>query len=172
MPYLIQPSADARLRPSFLEAMREFETTTGRADAGGLTVRDLEGATCLRHYSTNLREGTSMRPGTAPLKCCEWWWVDGGPDEMTYIGRVSLTHTPAPGQGHLRVSVRPSRRREGHGTAILKRALPFAEASRVKQVRAYADTHDMAARKMIAKCGGHLQAQQGGRLLYLFGTAE
>jgi predicted acetyltransferase len=162
MPHLIEPQADQHLRVSFLEAMREFEVTRGHADAGGLTIKDLEGTSCLTHYTAGLRNGTSRRPGTAPLRCCEWWWVEGGPDGPTYIGRVALRHHAAPNESHLRVSVRPSRRREGHGTAILQAVLPIAKGHGVDPIRLVAADDDIAGRKMIKACGAALEHQQAG----------
>lgn len=168
MPHLIEPSADEHLRVSFLEAMREFEAATGRADAGGLSVADLEGETCLTHHTEGLRDGTALRPGTEPLRCCEWWWVDDEPDGLVYLGRAALTRYPARGHGHLMVSVRPSRRGEGHGTAILTSALPIARAYGADPVRLAADKADMAARRMIEKCGGQLEHEHGSQRRYRF----
>jgi hypothetical protein len=88
MAYLIQPSDDVALRASFLEAMAEHESVDGKPDADGLTMADLNGRTCLTHYSEGLRDGTALRPGVEPLRSSVWWYVWGDGDAQTYLGRV------------------------------------------------------------------------------------
>lgn len=167
MAYLIQPAADPEIRASFLAAMREFEAERGYADAGGLTVEDLSGDSCLTQYTQNLREGTSLRIGTEPLRTCEWWWVEPSYDHaLDYLGRGCLRHHPRRGASHLLVSVRPSRRREGHGTAILAVLLHLAYSSGINPARAICSEEDAAARKMIVACGGVIDQHENGWLRY------
>lgn len=116
-PYLVQPTAD--LRETYLEAMREHLQVDGAPDAGGLTMSDLEGETCLIHYTEGLRDGTALRPGTRPLEGCEWWLVEAADGGLVYLGRVSVRVHPGRRHGHVEVAVRPSRR-QGHGARLLR----------------------------------------------------
>jgi predicted acetyltransferase len=159
--YMVQPTAD--LRATFLEAMREFDDETGTTDAIGHTMGQLEKVRFLEDYTRGLRDGTCMRAGVEPLRCCEWWLVEPGPDGPVYLGRVSLRHHPGRGWGHLDFAVRPSRRREGHGTALLALALPIARANGVPVPVLVCDESNLAARKVIEANGGRLTKVDAGR---------
>jgi GNAT superfamily N-acetyltransferase len=180
--YMIQPTAD--LRVTFLEAMREFVAETGTTDADGHPMAELESPEFLESYTRELRDGTCLRAGVEPLRCCEWWLVEsglgtsdsadtsdgsGGPGDRagpSYVGRVSLRHHPARALGHLDFAIRPSRRREGHGTALLALALPISRANGVPAPVLVCEEGNIAGRKVIEANGGRLVTAEAGRVWY------
>jgi len=86
--------------------MREFEVETGHADAGGLSIADLESGDCFQSYCKTLRDGTSM----------------------------SLCHFFPPGGANLDYAIRPSRRGQGHDAALLAAMLPIARSQGIDPV--------------------------------------
>src|SRR5690242_3199976 len=82
------------------------------------------------------------------------WWVDG--DE--YLGRIAIRHRltaqlRASG-GHIGYDVRPSARRRGHATAMLRAALPVARALGVDSALVTCDAGNVASRRVIERNGG------------------
>ncbi|MFF5260179.1 GNAT family N-acetyltransferase [Actinomadura viridis] len=177
--YLIQPTDDAALRPSFLEAMTEHEAVDGKPDADGLTIADLRAATCLTHYAEGLRDGTALRPGTEPMTQTVWWCVEGTADDREYLGRVSLRHHPAtevlgePGS-QLWITVRPSQRGQGLGRWLLAAACRFAPAQGITTAVVEIAESNEAGRRLIESAGArpieHRRAERAGRRRYLMPT--
>ena len=178
--YLIQPTDDAALRPSFLEAMAEYESIDGKPDADGLTLADLRGKTCLTHYTQGLRDGTALRPGTKPLTTTVWWYVEGTGDEREYLGRVSLRHDPVTevlGErgSQVWVTVRPSRRGQGHGQRLLAEACRFAQAQGITTPVVEITEGNEAGRRLVEATGAlpveHRSAEDAGRRRYVLPAA-
>jgi predicted acetyltransferase len=177
--YLIQPTDDTALRPSFLEAMTEHHIIDGMPDADGLTMADLRGMTCLTYYTQGLRDGTALRPGTRPLTPTVWWYVGGTGQDRQYLGRVSLRHEPAtvalgePGS-QLWITVRPSRRRQGLGRWLFMEACHLAEAHRITTPIVEVAEGNEAARHLVESTGAiwvtHQPAEDAGRRRYLMPT--
>ena len=83
------------------------------------------------------------------------WWVDG----PTFLGRLSIRHRLAPGRmglrnGHIGYEVRPSARRQGHATAMLAAALPWARRIGLDRVLLTCDADNEASRRTIERNGG------------------
>lgn len=173
MAHLIAPDGgDAHLRTSFVEAMREHQAADGRPDAGGLTIADLSGPTCFANYARGLREGTALRPGTTPMQCCEWWWIEpAGMDGPEYIGRISLRDQPAPGGGHLTWSVRPSCRGRGHDERMLAAVLPILSGRGLPDVTVVCRTDHAHVQRAVEAVGGHLDGGAAGRLRYVLAAS-
>ncbi|POM24055.1 hypothetical protein BTM25_26820 [Actinomadura rubteroloni] len=180
MPLLHFPNAS--LRSTWLEAMAEHAAVDGRPDADGLGMEDLRtsNADWLQGYCRALNEGTMMRPGTEPLRPSVWWYVTAGrPDTREYLGRVSIRHhamTHAFGQegSQIWVSVRPSRRRQGVGAAMLAAALPMIRAQGIIDAVVEIDKANQAGTALAARIGaerveGHA-AERHGRLRYMLLT--
>ncbi|WP_344247147.1 GNAT family N-acetyltransferase [Actinocorallia libanotica] len=100
----------------------------------------------------SLLAGTAV-PGTDPGMTCEWWWVEPGEEGLEYIGRVVLQPEPGPREGHLHVAVRPSRRRQGHGTRLLEAALPIAAGRGFPSVVLACPRHNEPARRLVLGLG-------------------
>jgi predicted acetyltransferase len=168
VPELIRP--DQRVRVSFLAAMTEFRAE-GR---GGFADGSLEGD-FLRAYPEHPDEAgfaayvAWLRHEDGDVRTT-LWYVDG----ETYIGRVSLRHRLTPPErergGHIGYNVRPSARRRGHATAMLRSALRFAEAQGIEEALLTCDATNEASRRVIENCGGVLQDRRGDVLRYLVAT--
>jgi len=152
--FLIEPTTD--LRDSWLAAQREHAEIDGHTEVWGLSIEELES-----HGSiAGLIESMRFMPDTAPGLASEWWWVeqtDAG--ERRYIGRVVLRPEPAPYEGHLHVAVRPSRRRQGHGTRALEAALPIAAGRGFLSVVLAVPRRNEAARRLVLRLGATPLAQ-------------
>lgn len=171
MPELISPHAEPHLRATFLEAMREFENETGRADADGLTIADLETGECVESYTKGLRNGGFPRPGVRfGVPDTVFWWCDTGSEGRAYIGRVCIRHFVARSQwdhgGQLWLAVRPSRRREGHATRMLTAAMPSVYAHGVEKAEIICPEANVPARRLVEAAGATLDRIDGGRCWY------
>jgi predicted acetyltransferase len=94
------------------------------------------------------------------------WWADG--DE--YLGRIAIRHRLTPQLrevgGHIGYDVRPSARRCGHATAMLREALPIARRLGIEAALVTCDAGNVASRKVIEHNGGMLEDQHGDMFRY------
>jgi predicted acetyltransferase len=78
-----------------------------------------------------------------------WWWVEG----TEYLGRISLRHRLTERLleigGHIGYDVRPSARRQGHATAMLKAVLAPTCKLGIDPALLTCDTDNIASRKVI-----------------------
>jgi predicted acetyltransferase len=174
MPQLLAP--DVRYRRSFAAAMAEFEAE-GRGSADDLTV--IGGYTRLRRaawaddaafaaFTASIRaealEATDRPAGYVPDT--ELWWVDG--DE--FLGRIAIRHRLTPALlevgGHIGYDVRPSARRRGHATEMLRRALPIARALGIDRALITCDADNVGSRIVIERNGGILEDQRRNKLRF------
>ena len=61
--------------------------------------------------------------------------------------------------GHIGYSVRPSERKKGYGTEILKQALEYAKTININNVMLACYKENEGSRKIIVKCGGKLEKE-------------
>jgi predicted acetyltransferase len=162
-----------QVRHSFVAAMREFRAE-GRGDAGDDSMAGRE----IREYGStwSLPEGfgayvawvraqsleESPRPeGFVPSTTL--WWVDG--DE--FLGRIAIRHRLTASLrvlgGHIGYDVRPSARRRGHATAMLRAALPVARSLGIESALLTCDLDNVASRKVIEHNGGVLEDEVNGK---------
>jgi predicted acetyltransferase len=175
MPRLEPPAQ--RYRRSFLDAMAEF-----RADGrGGVDDLSSIGADLRERWGKwdsdagfadylaalrNEADPNGVRPW-GYVRCTTWWWVDG--DE--YLGRIALRHSlterlRAHG-GHIGYDVRPTARRRGHATVMLREVLPLALAGGVTPAALLTcDSNNVASRKVIEANGGVLEDDIDGLRRY------
>lgn len=179
MPELIAP--DARLRRSFAVALREFRAEGRGADDDhtviGRYLRDgaadldagafpafVEGIRAERLEETPRPEG--YVPDT------ELWWVDG--DE--FLGRIGIQHRLTPMLlemgGHIGYDVRPSARRRGHATEMLRQALGVARGMGIDPALITCDVDNVGSRTVIERNGGVLEDERSGKLRYWVRTAH
>jgi predicted acetyltransferase len=161
---------------SFVDAMGE-SAAEGRGRPGDASNAGAE----LRRWSTRWPDGagfarylaelhgesradTPRPPGRVPYTT--WWWTDGS----TYLGRIEVRHrlTPALRQhgGHIGYDVRPSARRRGHATAMLRAVLPHAAALGIERALLTCDVANEASRRTIEANGGRLEDERSGSLRY------
>lgn len=106
------------------------------------------------------------------------WWCDGD----TYLGHSSIrpdltpeygSHPPDKGVpirlvGHVGYDIRPTARRRGHGTALLRATLQEAHRMGVDPVVLTVDTDNEASIRVIEACGGRrFTTPDSGAVQYL-----
>jgi len=170
-----------RVQRSFLAAMAEFRSD-GRGDAAdtssiGNELREFgpswtspDGfARYVESLRDQAREDAPRPEGHVP--CTTLWWVAG--DE--YLGRIAVRHRLTQELldvgGHIGYDVRPSARRRGHATAMLRAVLPVAGDLGIDSALVTCDVDNVASRKVIESSGGVLEDQRGGKLRFWVATA-
>lgn len=170
-----------RFHASFLSAMAEFAAEgRGGADDHSMVGSDLrdqaagwattEGfAAYVEAVRADALEETPRAQGWVP--CTTLWWVEG----QEYLGRIAVRHRLTPWLrevgGHIGYDVRPSARRRGHATAMLRAALPVARGLGIEQALITCDTDNVGSRRVIEAAGGVLEDEQRGKLRYWVPTA-
>jgi predicted acetyltransferase len=178
VPLLALPTVT--VHASFLEAMEEFRNEGhGNASDDSTIGRDLRllGDTwhepdVFASYVEQLRaerlEETPRPPGWVP--CTTWWWLEG----EIFLGRIALRHRLTENLravgGHVGYDVRPSARRQGHATAMLRQVLIEAAVLGIADVLVTCDRTNVGSQRVIEACGGQLDHQRGHKLRYWIGT--
>ncbi|MGE7434889.1 MULTISPECIES: GNAT family N-acetyltransferase [Kitasatospora] len=169
MPHLIAP--DARFQASFLVAMAEFRALGHGGPDDGSTA-----GVCLREYGDRWEDPEvfaefveRFRTPCGPdsllrydVPCSTFWYVDGD----TYLARIAIRHRLTPYWlelgGHIGYDVRPSARRRGHATGMLRAALPIAAGMGIDPALVTCDSTNSASLKVIEACGGRLEDVRDG----------
>jgi predicted acetyltransferase len=177
MPVLALPSDD--LHASFLEALDEFrsEGRLGTDDSTGLahetrSVPGLDDPVGFAQYVAALRARalpeTPRAPGWVPDTIL--WFREGN----LFIGRLSIRHELSEVLreigGHIGYDVRPSARRQGHATEMLRQALPMAHELSIDPALIMCDVDNVGSRKVIEANGGVLEGERHGKLRYWVAT--
>ena len=96
----------------------------------------------------------------------ELWWVEG--DE--FLGRIGIRHRLTPMLlemgGHIGYDVRPSARRRGHATEMLRQALGIAHGMGIDPALITCDVDNVGSRAVIEGNGGVLEDERHGKLRY------
>jgi predicted acetyltransferase len=91
-------------------------------------------------------------------------------DGSEFLGRVQIRHRLTDRLrevgGHIGYDVRPSARRRGHATAMLRATLPMARALGIERALITCDTENGASRKVIEANGGMLEDERNGKLRF------
>ena len=167
---------DPRVRASFAAAMAEFAAEgRGAPDDGsaiGQYIRDEADAwstdEAFRAFCDAIRaqrlEETPRPPGFVPDT--ELWLVEG--DE--FLGRVGIRHRLTPFLlevgGHIGYDVRPSARRRGHATRMLRDALGVAHELGIGPALVTCDVDNVGSRTVIERNGGFLEDERAGKLRF------
>ena len=179
MPHLTPPVE--AVHQSFLAAMAEF-VAEGRAGADDHTMLGAEigefGATWaapeeFARYVAAVRAQSlaeTPRPeGWVPSTTL--WWVEG----TDYLGRIAIRHRLTPSLrefgGHIGYDVRPTARRRGYATAMLRAALPIARDLGIESALVTCDADNVASRRVIEHNGGVFEKRNGDKLLFWVPTA-
>lgn len=175
MPQLTTPHV--RYRASFLEAVRENvaegeffgDTITRELDVYGGTWHEPDG---FARYVAAIRE-EELEEGRRPegyVPASWYWYVDGD----SYLGRIQIRHRLTPSLlefgGHIGYGVRPSARRRGHATAMLRDVLPYARSLGLDRVLVTCDTTNTGSRKVIEAAGGQFEDERAGKLRFWVST--
>lgn len=174
VPELIDPTA--RLRTSFLEAVAEFRANRDYPlswfvtdiDAAALT----EAAAFEAYVARLLAERAEIeRPGGL-VPQTTLWWAEG----ERVLGRLAIRHrlTPAleAAGGNIGYDVRPSARRQGHATAMLAAALPYAGSLGITEALLTCDETNIASRRVIEANGGRYIDSVGVKRRYRVPTSR
>ncbi|MGD9530300.1 GNAT family N-acetyltransferase [Pseudonocardia sp.] len=157
-PQLTAPAE--RAAASFLAANMELRAE-GRTPGG--TV-DADDGWFARYLDVLRRDVEDPEPGRVPQTTL--WWCDGD----AFLGRLSIRHrlTPALRRhgGHIGYDVRPSARRRGHATAMLRAALPLAAGLGIEHALVTCDPGNVASRKVIEAAGGIRLDEPGPELRF------
>ncbi len=179
MPELVPPTT--AVHPSFLKAMAELQAEErGAPDDSSMVGSEIRkygsgwhNPDAFAGYIADLRaqsEEDAPRPhGHVP--CTTLWWIDG--DE--YLGRLAIRHRLTDWLrdygGHIGYDVRPTARRLGHATQMLRAALPIAHTLGIDQVLVTCDDTNVGSRKVIEANDGRFEDQRGGKLRFWVPTA-
>ena len=143
---LVRPTI--KYKTSFQNALREFaKEGSNEGDPNNVQgyIRER------RQYV----KGINLPKGYVPAST--YWLIDKG----QFIGRVGVRHKLNKRLrdfgGHIGYAIRPSKRKKGYGTQILKLALLKAKKLGLKQVMITCDEFNIASRKIIESNGGKLK---------------
>ena len=110
------------------------------------------------------------RPGWH-VPCTTLWWVDG----HDYLGRLAIRHELndflLDVGGHIGYDVRPTRRREGHATEMLRQARPWALALGIDPALVTCDVDNVGSVRVIEAAGGRLEDVRGTKRRYWVPTS-
>ena len=167
------------VRESFLAAVAEF-SGEGRGyatDETGLgdEIRQFElgwsapagFARYVEWLVAQAREDSPRREGYVPATTL--WWLQ----EAEYLGRVAVRHRLTASLrevgGHIGYDVRPSARRRGHATAMLRAVLPVVRGLGIESALVTCDVGNVGSRKVIEHNGG-VPDQRGEKLRFWLAT--
>lgn len=146
---LVNPSE--KYVPSFLDSMQEHESE-GFSSYKGMSFDEIRANP--QKLLNRIREG-SIRYSSERVPEIVFWAVE----DDQYIGRISirksLTRSLWEHGGHIGYEVRPSARRRGYATAMLKSALPKALDMGLLRVMVTCKDTNVASQKVIENSGGH-----------------
>lgn len=161
---------------SFVEAMAEFraEGRGGEHDRSmvGDEIRDgrWETPEGFQRFVADLRAKAVDEPAPGRVRSTTWWWCEG----TTYLGRIAVRHTLTDRLrqlgGHIGYDVRPTARRRGHGTAMLRAALGQARDLGLEKVLITCDEDNLGSRGVIEANGGELEFAGDGIRRYWVAT--
>jgi predicted acetyltransferase len=94
------------------------------------------------------------------------WWVDG----TDYFGRLSIRHRLTASLltwgGHIGYAVRPTARRCGYGTAMVREGLRVAREVGIESALITCDVDNEPSRRIIEAVGGVYEDTREGKLRY------
>lgn len=141
-----------RLEGAFVEMATEFD-----AHGNSRYVRDAQAFPAFLARVRDEREGHGLLPEGVPVS--RFWLVR----EHQILGSSRLRHrlTPELEQlgGNIGYDIRPSARRRGLGTTLLRLTLKRAQAIGLTRVRITCDADNVASIRVIEKNGGALDAE-------------
>jgi predicted acetyltransferase len=174
MPELVPPTT--AVRKSYLAAVEEFvDEGRGRAGEDSMVARELrefggiwEAEEGFLAFVKQLHADSyeSAQRAAYLVPSTTWWWVEG----TEYLGRISLRHRLTERLleigGHIGYDVRPSARRQGHATKMLRAVLPHTYKRGIDPALVTCDTDNIGSRRVIEANGGVLEDERSGKLRY------
>jgi predicted acetyltransferase len=169
------------VRESFLAAMKEFQAE-GRCEVldQSMIGRDIrsygDSWTTPEGFIAYLADLHSEALEETPraywlVPATTLWWMSG----TDYFGRLAIRHRLTPllleAGGHIGYDVRPSARRRGYATAMLRAALPIAHSLGIDPALITCDDDNVASRRVIEANGGVYGDQRGMKLRFWVPTS-
>lgn len=150
---LVVPSTE--YEKSFLEAVEEFRAEKKQQDVEASLVKRCDDCADFSELVEKIRgeaEGKYLPEGYVPHTV--YWLVDG----KTFIGWLDIRHTLTDHLrevgGNIGYAIRPTERKKGYGTKILKLALLKAKEMGLTSIRITCDDTNTASARIIEKNGG------------------
>jgi predicted acetyltransferase len=151
MLFLAEPSLT--YRESFIQSVREFQDDGRQLHFDLNSIASDFGAFVLELHDK--KDRSKLKPGRVPSS--EFWLID----DNEFIGRLSLRHELNENLlkkgGHIGYEIRPSKRRQGYGTEILRLGLEKARELRLRRVLVTCDEDNIGSKKIIEHNGGMLE---------------
>ena len=176
MPELVLPTTS--VHESFLEAMDEFVAEgADNSQTAAWIVTNAPGWEDPAAFGTFVEAVKADAQPDNPrpdwhVPCTTLWWVDG----EDYLGRIAIRHELndflLDVGGHIGYDVRPTRRREGHATAMLRHALPWALGLGIDPALVTCDDDNVGSIRVIEAAGGVLEDVRGVKRRYWVPTAS
>ncbi len=147
-PILVLP--DVRYKESYLSGLRELQQEGRRPEFNAEEIeKDFE-----KHLDVFRDEAAGKNLKEGRVQSAMYWLVDYG----TYLGSVriapALNEKLATVGGNIGYEIRPTERKKGYGTLILKLALQKAEEMGLQKVLLTCDVTNEGSRKIIEGNGG------------------
>jgi predicted acetyltransferase len=109
---------------------------------------------------------TSAPPPPNWVHSSTYWWADG----PEYLGSIRIRHALTPqlreSGGHIGYDIAPRVRRRGHGTAMLRAALPIAAQLGLAEVLITCDADNVGSRRIIEANGGVPEDERASTLRF------
>ena len=174
MPDFVLPTV--AVHASFLAAMDEFVTEGAKDSQTAAWIEhnapDWQHAEAFAEFvSEVVADAEEDRPRIARyVPCTTLWWVDG----EDYLGRLAIRHRLneflLDVGGHIGYDVRPSARRHGHATAMLRAALPCAKELGIARALVTCNENNDGSIRVIVAAGGELEDVRGTKRRYWLST--
>lgn len=180
MPELVTPTT--AVHASFVAAMNEFA-----AEGRGSIADDTMVGRDIRERSPGWNDpeafaryvdgvvADSSPDGSRPagyVPATTLWWLEGN----VYLARIAIRHELTPWLleqgGHIGYDVRPSARRRGHATAMLRAALPVAAGLGIRSALVTCDVDNVGSRRVIEACGAVFEDRRADKLRYWLQTSR
>lgn len=142
---------------TFIDALREFHAE------GNFVYQDIDQvAADVSAFVAQLRNDENRELVAADrVPETHYWLLRRDHDTDTFVARGSIRHDLTEHLrhigGHIGYAVRPSERRKGYGTEILRLMLPEAKRLGINPVLITCDADNVGSRKIIERNGGQFE---------------
>jgi predicted acetyltransferase len=141
-------------KESYIQAVREFQVAGRRHMHEHLAALESNFEELVQQIRDEA-DPRKVKPGLVPQTV--FWLIDNS----EFIGRVSIRHELDERLlrqgGHIGYEIRPSKRKRGYGTAILRLGLEKAREMGLLRVLVTCDEDNIGSRKIIEHNGGKLE---------------
>ena len=148
---LVEPSAQYKV--SYLASVRELQGEGKRLDENIRILSENFDAFIAR--SIQHKDRTKLVAGRVPNT--DFWLIDN----EEFVGRLNLRYELDADLlkfgGHIGYEVRPSRRKQGYGTRMLRLGLEKAQAAGIHRVLVTCDENNIGSKKIIEHNGGQFE---------------